>query len=145
MATTVLPLVLGIARCSGAAESPGLRAAFHRNAMLTSPTFTTDAPVESGRLLPNSVPGGQQGVWTMRWDGVLSGAADGELITMAVSVTGGVRLWVHQWKVVEVWDRTVVNATHTARCGPFLVARPTVGGYPPHRRTPAQCLRIAPL
>lgn len=51
----------------------------------------------------------------MRWDGILSGADTGETITMAVNVTGGIRLWVHQWKVVESWDRGINSTLLTAR------------------------------
>lgn len=60
-------------------------------------------------------PPASASVWGARWDGVLSGGKDGDLVTMAVNVTGAVRLWVHQWKVVEEWDTTIVNATHIAR------------------------------
>jgi hypothetical protein len=34
---------------------------------------------------------------------------------MAVNVTGGIRLWVHQWKVVESWDREINSTLLTAR------------------------------
>lgn len=119
-------VVVVSARPTADVESGMLRASVYTNAMLISPHCTTNVTVGDGVLVPFAAnrgardactpPASASGdVWGVRWDGVLSGGKDGDLVTMAVNVTGAVRLWVHQWKVVEEWDTTIVGATHIAR------------------------------
>jgi hypothetical protein len=109
-------------------ETGSLHTSVYSNAMLIEPLCTVNTSVgEGGVLVPFAGAAGTASApcappapsatasWGVRWDGILSGGKSGDLVTMAVNVTGAVRLWVHQWKVVEVWDATVFGATHIAR------------------------------
>jgi hypothetical protein len=47
--------------------------------------------------------------FSVRWDGGLIGGEVGASYDVAVIATGGVRLWVHQWKLVDEWTNTQVQ------------------------------------